>query len=235
MILRNQILSGEFAPNERLPSEEELINTYNLSRGTIRKAIAQLEAERLIKTEHGVGSFVLSAHPRAIPFHFGFPPPRGSTGKVTHETLAQEVIVAPIDISERLHLPLGSTVIHIARRQLRDGEVISYSERYLHQDIMPSLVHRDLTDDLFVHDLLVSESEFPLLRADIGIEAHHMSEEEAQLLQAQVGESVIVINRKTYTAPNRPAVLYRGLYKSEYNLTVQIDDTLVSGRSISTR
>lgn len=224
LILRDQILSGEVGPNERLPSEEVLCRNYNLSRGTIRKAIAQLEAEGLIETEHGIGSFVRAAHPNAIPFHFAISSQLKGTGDVTVEVLAQEIILAPIEITERLHLPLGSTVVHIARRQRLNDNVISYSERYLAKEIMPSLIDTDLTKVPSIHDLLVSESEFPLLRADVAIEAHYMSEEEAQLLQTEVGESVIVINRTTYTAPNRPAVLYRGLYKDEYNLTIRIGD-----------
>jgi len=62
-ILRAQIISGQLAPDQRLPTEEELTATYGLSRGTVRKAIEQLEAERLIRTEQG---WVLSFR-RCIP------------------------------------------------------------------------------------------------------------------------------------------------------------------------
>jgi len=61
-----------------------------------------------------------------------------------------------------------------------------------------------------------------LLRAEIEIEAHLISEQEAQLLQTLPGESAIVVNRITYTAPNKPAVLYTGLFKNEYLFAVQV-------------
>jgi DNA-binding GntR family transcriptional regulator len=224
MILRNQILMGQLLPGDRIPSEEELTSTYGLSRGTVRKAIAQLEAERLIETVHGIGSFVRAFHPNAVPFHFltPLPVPGESAENASYQVLAQETIPAPLDIAEKLKLPIGAFVIHIARRKLVDSEVVSYSERFLHEDILPSLVREDLTRIGSIHDLLVADSEYPLLRAEIEIEAHLITAEDARLLKAQPGDSAIVIHRMTYTAPNRPAVWYRGLFKREYQISVGV-------------
>lgn len=223
-ILRNQILTGAIAPGERIPSEEELTTQFSLSRGTVRKAIAQLEMEHLIETEHGIGSFVRTMHPNAIPFHF-IPLLENTLhpdAKVRYEVLAQETMPAPLDIAEKLKLPPQASVIHIARRKLVDSEVVSYSERFLNEDILPSLVHEDLTRVRSIHDMLVEISDYPLLRAEIEIEAHLVNEEEAQLLDGKPGDSAIVISRVTYTAPNRPAVWYWGLFKETYHIGVSI-------------
>jgi DNA-binding GntR family transcriptional regulator len=224
IILRNQILRGELVPGQRIPSEEELIGAYGLSRGTVRKAIAQLERERLIETEHGVGSFVRALHPNAVPFQFVTPPEatEGAGVETSYQVLAQEIMPAPVDIAEKLKLPPGESLIHIARRKIAGGQVISYSERFLLEDILPDLVHQDLTRVGSIHDLLVAASDYPLLRAEIEIEAHLINEEEAQLLEACPGDQAIVINRITYTAPNRPAVWYSGLFKSQYHIVVQV-------------
>jgi GntR family transcriptional regulator len=221
IILRNQILKGEIAPGERIPSEEELINTYGLSRGTVRKAIAQLETERLIETEHGVGSFVRALHPNAVPFRF-LSPSEPAEQTARYEILAQETIPAPLDIAEKLKLSPGATLIHIARRKRVGDQVVLYSERFLNENILPSLVNEDLTKVGSIHDLLVGASEYPLLRAEIEIEAHLINEEEARLLEANPGDSAIVINRMTYTAPNRPAVWYWGLFKDQYHIGAQV-------------
>lgn len=220
IILRNQILKGEIAPGERIPSEEDLITAYGLSRGTVRKAIAQLETERLIETEHGVGSFVRALHPNAVPFRFLSPVEAPDTD-ARYEILVQETISAPIDIAEKLKLPPGTSIIHIARRKWIASQIVSYSERFLNEDILPSLVQEDLTKVGSIHDLLVGSSEYPLLRAEIEIEAHLINEEEAHLLEANPGDSAIVINRMTYTAPNRPAVWYWGLFKGQYQIGIQ--------------
>lgn len=56
--LREKINSGEFEPGMRLPSERELIETYGVSRITVREAIGLLRAEGLVTAEHGKGVFV---------------------------------------------------------------------------------------------------------------------------------------------------------------------------------
>lgn len=222
MILRNQIITGEFKLGERLPSEEELTQKYGLSRGTVRKALAQLEAEKMIEVEHGIGSFVRALHPNSIPFRFVSPQPDSDTHPMVVDTVVQEVLGATMEVAERLHVPLGEKVIHIARRKSLKDKAISFTERYLLEEVMPSLANEDLSKVAFLHDLLVTASEYPLLRAQFEVEAHLLTEEEAQLLKAEPGEPAIVVNRTTYTAPNRPAVWYHGIFRHEYLLDIRI-------------
>jgi GntR family transcriptional regulator len=223
-ILRAQIISGQLAPDQQLPTEEELTATYGLSRGTVRKAIEQLEAERLIRTEQGVGSFVSSAHPRAIPFRFGVPDGalRTSVPPVTHEVVAQEVLPASLDVAERLKIAIGERVIHVARRRLAGGSVMGYSERYLAEALCPALLDEDLSTRS-VHELLITRSMLPLLRSEFEFEAHALATGEAELLRAAPGTPAIVVTRMTYTAPNRPAVWYRGLFRDHYSIEIRLD------------
>ncbi|MEV8020569.1 GntR family transcriptional regulator [Streptomyces sp. NPDC086554] len=58
--IREAILSGEFEPGAPLPSEAQLIQRYQVSRPTVRNAVATLRAEGLIEVRHGKGSFVRS-------------------------------------------------------------------------------------------------------------------------------------------------------------------------------
>ena len=58
--LRKKIFSGEVNPGEMLPSESELAKQYNASRVTIRKSLEMLEREKIIRSWHGKGYFVLT-------------------------------------------------------------------------------------------------------------------------------------------------------------------------------
>jgi len=225
-ILRNEILSGLLPPGERMPTEEELSQKYGLSRGTVRKAVAQLEAEKLIHIEHGVGSFVRDAHPNSIPFRFVAEHDIQSphNGDVRYVVLAQEVIEAPAAISERLRLSPNAPVIHLARLKLIGEQPVAYSTRYLPQSLTPSIMKADLTTGA-IHDLLIDRSALPLLRAEIEIEAHFLNEEEASLLGVTAGARAIVVRRLTYTAPNRPAVWYHAYYVGSYAMQVLVDES----------
>lgn len=59
--LKQQILSKVFHPGDRLPSENELAGAYQVSRHTVRKALAILENEGYIYALHGKGTFCSEA------------------------------------------------------------------------------------------------------------------------------------------------------------------------------
>lgn len=60
--LRHRILSGEWTPGSRVPSENMLVRLLGISRSTVRLALSAAQAEGLIESVAGKGSFVC-AHP----------------------------------------------------------------------------------------------------------------------------------------------------------------------------
>lgn len=67
--LREQILSGQLPPAALLPSERQMIDQYDLSRITVRAAIATLRAEGLVQTIPGKGAFVRRPSDRPLHTH----------------------------------------------------------------------------------------------------------------------------------------------------------------------
>jgi DNA-binding FadR family transcriptional regulator len=63
--LQEQIASGEYKPNERLPSESELCKAFGVSRPVIREALMSLQALGLTTSQAGIGTFVVSDRVRA--------------------------------------------------------------------------------------------------------------------------------------------------------------------------
>lgn len=58
--IRDAIVSGDLDVGERLPSEAELSDQFNVSRSTVREALKRLAAQSLIRTQRGAtgGAFV---------------------------------------------------------------------------------------------------------------------------------------------------------------------------------
>lgn len=58
--IRDAIISGQLIVDERLPSEAELSEKFNVSRATVREALKRLAAQSLIRTQRGAfgGAFV---------------------------------------------------------------------------------------------------------------------------------------------------------------------------------
>jgi GntR family transcriptional regulator, transcriptional repressor for pyruvate dehydrogenase complex len=56
--LEAAIRRGDFAPGDRIPSERELVETFGVSRVSVREAIRSLEALGQVTVQHGRGVFV---------------------------------------------------------------------------------------------------------------------------------------------------------------------------------
>ena len=56
--LSTRIVSQEYAPEERLPSERQLAQDLGVARNTVREALDQLEERGMIRRRAGSGSFV---------------------------------------------------------------------------------------------------------------------------------------------------------------------------------
>lgn len=61
--LTQRIDSGALRPGERVPTEPELMREFGVSRSVVREAVSRLQAGGLVRTQHGVGSFVLAPQP----------------------------------------------------------------------------------------------------------------------------------------------------------------------------
>lgn len=57
--LTAEIQSGAYKPGEKLPSESLIMAKHLVSRTVVREAMSHLQANKLVQTRHGVGTFVL--------------------------------------------------------------------------------------------------------------------------------------------------------------------------------
>jgi GntR family transcriptional regulator, transcriptional repressor for pyruvate dehydrogenase complex len=58
--LRTRIVDGVVQPGDKLPSENALMGDFGVSRTVVRSALTRLQAEGLVETERGRGSFALT-------------------------------------------------------------------------------------------------------------------------------------------------------------------------------
>ncbi len=61
--LAASIREGAIKPGDKLPTESEIVARFDVSRTVVREAISRLQANRLVETRHGVGTFALAPAP----------------------------------------------------------------------------------------------------------------------------------------------------------------------------
>lgn len=60
-VLRQRMISGDYEAGRKLPTEDELIAEFGVSKATVRQAVGELVASGLVSREQGGGTFVLQA------------------------------------------------------------------------------------------------------------------------------------------------------------------------------
>ena len=64
--IKDMILSGELAPGDRLPPEQQLSERLGLSRNSLREAVKALEVIRVLDVRRGDGTYVTSLEPQLL-------------------------------------------------------------------------------------------------------------------------------------------------------------------------
>ena len=183
-ILRDEILSEKFEPNDRFPTEEMLCQQYGVSRGTVRRAVSTLTQEGLLRREQGRGTFVNRAYPQSAFFALtGFAEDmRRQHRQPGTRPLSAGVIPAPLAVAERLAVSTGEPTLRIVRLRLADDRPVVHETRHLAQELCPQPITEDLENES-IHWLLTQKYRLPLIRTTHTMEARILSSEEAGYLR----------------------------------------------------
>ena len=146
--MQEQILSGAWTGNYKLMAEADLAVALDVSRGTIRKAIAELSNEGLLTRTHGRGTFVtptLLQQPLADRM-VTFSEDLISKG-IPFETLVldQHIIPANNRMSAMLDTQEGDGLLFLRRLRSIDGEPIIVVNSYVVSALAPNLEQLDFT------------------------------------------------------------------------------------------
>jgi GntR family transcriptional regulator len=209
------IAHGEYRPGDQLPTEDELLQRFEVSRITVRRAIQNLVQRGLLEIRRGRGTFVSEPHIEAeLTKLTGFVEDMKAAGrKASARVLSQGVVSASARVAERLQLARGTRVMRIERVRLADGVPVSFDETYLPVDLGKKIVRRDLRMHP-IFTLLEEEYGVPLLEADYELEAVAASKAVAEALQVTVGTPIFQIERTSRTTNREPidyeVLSYRG-------------------------
>ncbi|MGO9133376.1 MAG: GntR family transcriptional regulator [Methylovirgula sp.] len=203
--LRQRILDGVYAPHERLPSENTLMNIFEVSRITVRQALRDLHNEGLVFSAQGKGTFV--SKPKAVQDVQqlqGLEEAMVAKGYVAGTKLVSMGQKRPTKaVRAALQLSSGEDVVEIKRVRHLNFEPVSVDLSYFPMDIGSKLINCDVTGDIF--PLLENELGQRLGAADLKLEAILPDSEDLQdLLQMKAGDPILRVERMTYTADGRP-------------------------------
>lgn len=224
--LRMKIMDGELPPETQLPNEPDLSSFLNISRSTVRSALAILEQGGFIQRRWGVGTFVAKNPPtyNNLSLNSGVTQLIRSSGA---EPGSAEFLMTTRPASERvstqLSIELGAPTLVTERVRLANDQRSVFTV-----DVLPlSLFHTsngDIPLDEFRKIIEEQQSIYGFLRQRLNLEIHHgiawirpLSAEEyiADKLQIRVGSNILHIEQVDFDMNGEPVALSDEYYVAD--------------------
>ena len=118
ILLTQSLVAGEWKPGEAIPSEMELASRFNVSQGTVRKAVDELASEHILMRRQGKGTFVASHNEPSYRYRFlRVTTDAGDKPHPHNLFFALERGKAAGDAAHALGLKAGAPVMSSARRR----------------------------------------------------------------------------------------------------------------------
>lgn len=216
-VIRERIRSRVWQPNDQLPSEGELCDTFNVSRTVIRQALQDLIHDGLIIRRKGKGSFVAPAKisEQLVQKLTGFYHDMVAQGyHPATQVLKQEVIPAPPKVAANLGIADGTPVIEIVRLRFVEDTPIVLVSSYLPHALCAGLVNDNLSSQS-LYDLLEMNHHLYIARGRRVIQAVPAPENEAQLLQIDKGAPLFLLDSVSYLEDDTPIEYYYAYHRGD--------------------
>lgn len=195
--LRDAIAQGIYQPGEKIPTEPQLINRFEVSRITVRQAVDALAKEGLVIRQQGKGTFV--AGPVV---HHDLQELRGiydqlvAQGHTPNTSLLEFKYLVPAPaIAQRLASGSRRLLCYQRLYELRGSP---FAVTTVHLDPGEVRITREQARRHMTYSILENLLGKRIGRADVTIRYERASTEYARLLQLQRGAPLMVFDRVSY-------------------------------------
>jgi GntR family transcriptional regulator len=204
-----RIGSGSWKPGEMLPNEIELAAEYNVSQGTVRKALTALETDKMLVRRQGVGTFV-ARHSRdqALFQFFRMVGLDDSRLTPTSKVLTQRTLRAKNDQAARLAIEPGEALHAITRIRYFKGVPAIFERIFVPVALMPDLVveeGKEMADEMYV--IYQERYGISIARVSERLGAVAASADEARHLKLDSGTPLLEVSRLAFDVNGRPVEL----------------------------
>lgn len=218
-LIRRAIAKEELKPGEMIPTEFEIIEYFNLSRTTVRQALADLVNDNLLYKKKGVGTFV--AKPKIDLQYMGNmisydDQIKGMGMTPSTQVIKFETLTADAFIAEQMELKKGSKVIELIRVRFADGEPIAVVQSFLPYDLCAFILDVDFEQNS-LYQTLAGERNTTVVRVERVVEAKIISREDSKLLNVERGFPVQSFLNKAYNEAGRVLEYCSSRYRGDRN------------------
>lgn len=224
--LRQQIESGQLPAGSRLETEMELRQRYDVSRETVRRALAMLESEGYIVRKVSAGTFVRAKKAQYAPssYHESFTEQMHRQGKRPSSQIRSiEILNEPsTQIRRALQLEENERVYCVRRVRMADDVPMAYEIAYIRQSLCPNL-QTLLLDESSLYCIYEDHYHLNMDSIKLKIEAITADAQLQKILSLKESLAVLKITSLMYLEDGTPlyyVVCYHAGSKYEFTTTM---------------
>ncbi|MBU5441491.1 MULTISPECIES: GntR family transcriptional regulator [unclassified Paenibacillus] len=223
-ILKRAIERQEWRPGDLIPSERELMERYDISRPTVRQAVAELVNEGLLRKEHGRGTFVASPKitGRFLETLGSFQHEMELQGLPFATVVVQQKIVPADQAPQEIFANRYESYLLLERLRVVKNEPYVVATTYVPLALAPGIEGEDF-EQVSLYRLMEDRYHYRIGYARRTIESEHATPELAAMLRIKHRDAIQKISTVGYLDSDMPFEYTIGRYRGDVsNFTVTV-------------
>lgn len=216
-IILSKIESGVWVEGQCISSERELVESYGVSRMTIRQALGELVQDGILTKKKGIGTFVCK--PKFTQKNImSFSEIIEKSGRQLENVILDfEIIKTPEEIQSIFE---DEALFKINRNRVVDGEIIANELIYMPKNLGDLLSKEDLSGSIYKFlEGLNQEVSY----CDSSINAILITDQYRELFKLNGDVPLLQVNNKVYNKDEELLFVEIGIYRSDkYTLEINI-------------
>ncbi|CAG9168993.1 MULTISPECIES: histidine utilization repressor [Cupriavidus] len=196
--IARQIQSGAWQPGDRVPSEQELVTRFGVSRMTVNRALRELSEQGRVVRVAGVGTFVAEHKPQSTLLSVVNLQDeiRMRGHDYACDVILVERVAASIEVAAALELRTGESVFHSVCVHREDGVPVQLEDRYVNPRVAPDFITQDFSGIKPGEYLLRN---VPYDQVEHVVDAISATPEQAAQLEMPPTQPCLMLTRRTWT------------------------------------
>lgn len=203
--LKKKIETDVFAYQELLPSENTLIQTYNCSRNTLRRAVSRLVADGYVQTMQGKGVRNIYQPIAQTAFTIGeIESFRESAARNGHHSFTKVLLFTEFAINEKQALytgfPVGTDIYYIQRLHYLDDMPLILNHNYFLKEAVPGLTKEIAENSIYQYLEQTLQMTIVNSKRVMTVEKMTQIDEKYLKMDAEDYNCVAVVSSQTYNS-----------------------------------
>jgi GntR family transcriptional regulator len=209
-LITRGLAEGEWQPGAAIPSEMELARRFQVSQGTVRKAVDELVMENMLVRRQGKGTFVATLTDEGTNYRFlNLLTLAGEKEYPRSEFIGFERGKADAQVARRLHIRPGSALVILRRVLIFSGAPVVYDDIRLPAALLKGISIAMIEDHVNAHkgtlySLYETRYRIRIVSAQERIRATAADEISAPLLKVATGAPLLSIERVAFSYGKQP-------------------------------